>query len=267
MNAGGALDPRSRSDADADILAWLRDEASQPFAGWDFSYIDSRTSVDPLPWDYRALIQQRLPAVDALLDLGTGGGEFLALLAPLPEHTCATEGYTPNIPIARRRLEPLGVTVQEVDSDNRLRFADGEFDLVINRHESYDPAEVWRVLRSGGAYITQQVSGDNDADLNQLLDAPASAVVLDEPDWRLATARASLERAGFTIGQAEEAEPIMRFFDAGALVFHLTAIPWQIPDFSVDAYADQLISLQRQCRAGRFIESRNGRFLLIARKP
>jgi len=267
VNRDGETDPRSRSALDADILAWLRDEAAQPFAGWDFSYIDRRTSVDPLPWDYRKLIQRQLPEVKALLDLGTGGGEFLASLAPLPPHTRATEGYPPNLPVARERLEPLGVTVRDVGSDNRLDFADGEFDLVIDRHESYDPAEVWRVLRPGGSYVTQQVSGDNDEDLNRLLGAPPSEVVLDEPDWCLSTARASLERAGFTIEQAEEAEPLMRFFDAGALVFHLSAIPWQIPGFSVDAYAGRLVALQRQCLAGRPIESRNGRFLLRARKP
>lgn len=260
-------DPRAHAGSDADILAWLREEASRPFAGWDFSYIASRTNVDALPWDYRALIQDRLPAIESLLDLGTGGGEFLASLSPLPEHTCATEGYPPNIPVARGRLEPLGITVKEVGRDNRLAFADGEFDLVINRHESYDPAEVWRVLRTGGFFIIQQVSGDNDEDLNRLLDAPPSEVELDEPDWRLATARASLERAGFCIVQAEEAQPVMRFFDTGALVFHLTAIPWQIPNFSVDCYAERLITLQRQCQAGHHIESRNGRFLLVAQKP
>lgn len=40
--------------------------------------------------------------------MGTGGGEFLAGLQPLPPHTCATEGYPPNIPIAQQRLKRLG---------------------------------------------------------------------------------------------------------------------------------------------------------------
>jgi len=33
--------------------------------------------------------------------MGTGGGEFLASLAPLPMHTSATEAYPPNVEIAR----------------------------------------------------------------------------------------------------------------------------------------------------------------------
>jgi hypothetical protein len=36
----------------------------------------------------------------SLLDMGTGGGELLASMAPLPD-VWATEGYPPNVPIAR----------------------------------------------------------------------------------------------------------------------------------------------------------------------
>jgi hypothetical protein len=47
-----------------------------------------------------------------LLDLDTGGGELLAASAPLPRRTIATEGWAPNVPVARDRLSPLGVEVR-----------------------------------------------------------------------------------------------------------------------------------------------------------
>lgn len=256
--------PASRPDAeDGDALrVWLRTEAKQPFAGLDFSYIDVRTSTEPLPWDYGALVTAALPDCRALLDMGTGGGERLAALAPLPAHAVATEGYAPNLPVARTRLEPLGVTVVEVGDDDRLPFDDASFDLVINRHEFYDPGEVRRVLTPGGHFITQQVGSDNDLDLNRLLDAPLTS--LDTEDWRLETARAQLEASGFRILRAAEARPTLRFFDVGALVFHLTAIPWQIPDFDVERYFPQLQALHRRCLAGEPITTRNHRFLLMS---
>jgi len=58
----------------------------------------------PLSWNYRNEVKFRIYGISSLLDMGTGGGEFLSSLSPLPANTCATEGYEPNIPVARNRL-------------------------------------------------------------------------------------------------------------------------------------------------------------------
>jgi hypothetical protein len=86
----------------------IAEAESQPFAGWDFSYVKDRMVEAPHPWDYLVEVLGRLNGVSALLDLGTGGGEVLSQLAPLPPRTFATEEYPPNAPIAARRLHPLG---------------------------------------------------------------------------------------------------------------------------------------------------------------
>ena len=62
-------------------------------------------------WGYRGMVQKRMKGIDSMLDMGTGGGEFLASLKDLPAKTYATESYVPNILIATARLEPLGVKV------------------------------------------------------------------------------------------------------------------------------------------------------------
>jgi hypothetical protein len=90
--------------------------------GWDFTLLQGRVTEDPLPWSYGRLLLARLPDTASLLDLGTGGGEFLSNLAPLPPRTAATEGYPPNLPLARHRLEPLGVEVKPIGEDNLLPF-------------------------------------------------------------------------------------------------------------------------------------------------
>src|SRR5579875_3871566 len=62
------------------LFHYLQAEYEHPFSGWDFSYLDGRWVEDwsALTWDYRAAIEARLPQTRSLLDLGTGGGEFLA---------------------------------------------------------------------------------------------------------------------------------------------------------------------------------------------
>ncbi len=137
--------------------------------GWDWSALEGRYVEAGPPWDYRAEVTALLSTAQTLLDMGTGGGEFLSSLASLPPECWATEAYPPNLPVAAARLGPLGVRVVAVDDDNHLPLPDAHFDLVINRHESFDPHEVRRILRPGGRFISQQVGGQDNVELNRAL--------------------------------------------------------------------------------------------------
>ena len=239
-------------------------ETEKPFSGWDFSYISDRMVTAPLDWSYTSIVLPQVRAARALLDMDTGGGEKLAGLAPLPLFTCATEGYPPNIPIARERLEPLGVQVYPLEEDDQLPFADEQFELALNRHGSYSVAEVWRVLQPGGLFITQQVGAENDLDINRLLNAP---VEVDWENWNLSFAMSQLQSQGFNILRAQECFSETRIFDVGALVYFLTAIPWQVPEFSVDAYFDALLKLHVQIEQDGYISIRSHRFLIVVSRP
>jgi hypothetical protein len=63
---------------------WITEAQNQPFAGWDFTFLKGRWKEAPLSWDYRTIVLEKLPGVASLLDMGTGGGEFLSSLRPLP---------------------------------------------------------------------------------------------------------------------------------------------------------------------------------------
>jgi SAM-dependent methyltransferase len=257
--------PPAANDSAA-LRAWLAAEIARPFAGWDFSALHGRWREGGMPIDYRSIVGTALAQSTALLDMGTGGGEFLAGLAPLPAVVCATEGYPPNLPIARARLAPLGVVVLPVAEDDpgALPFADAAFDLIINRHEYYDPREVWRTLRPTGRFITQQVGGENYVDLPRALGAPENRAFAG---WHLAAARADLEAVGFTITHAAEAFPPLHFRDVGTLAYYLTAIPWEVPDFTVERYFPRLQALQRHCETAGAIVIRQHRFLLVGERP
>jgi SAM-dependent methyltransferase len=247
----------------------------QPFTGWDFSFIRDRWHEDATSWDYAALIRRYLASVARVLDLGTGGGEFLASLAPLPADTVATEAYPPNVEVARRHLAPLGVRVVAVTAapDNTaigpgegigtLPFSNAHFPLVLSRHESYYPADVFRILQPGGAFITQQVGDAHNADLNRLLGAPGGF----DPRWTLAFASRQLEEAGFRIVEQREEFADTVFHDIGALVYYLKAVPWQIPSFTVDAYRDQLLAIHERMETEDGLRVRGHLFYIEALRP
>lgn len=247
------------------VFEFLLSEANQHFSGWDFSYISDtgRTATAPLPWSYASQVLSRLRNAESLLDMGTGGGEFLSMLHPLPAYTYATEGYAPNISIAKERLEPLGIQVYPVEDDSRLPFEANTFDLIINRHESYDPAEIRRICKPGGTFITQQVGAKNNLDLNEMLGA---STAIDWDDGSLPEIAARLKQAGWHIIKQQEAFPLSRFYDVGAIVYQLKAVSWQIPDFSVETYFEPLKQIHQQIQKAGFVDITDHRLLIIAQK-
>jgi SAM-dependent methyltransferase len=213
----------------------IAEAVAAPFQGWDFSWAGDRATVDAVGWNYRELVIAAASAARSMVDLGTGGGEFLAGLPSRPATTWATEAWAPNVAVAARALQPLGAGVAAVEGarDNdtwthqfageggRLPLASGSIDLVVNRHEAYAPDEVRRVLASDGVFLTQQVGGANDIDLFDWFDRPRPHV-----GWGLAEFVTQAESAGLSVGRSGEAFPAHRFRDVGALVYYLRAVPW-----------------------------------------
>jgi len=216
---------------------------AQPFEGWNFSYIADRWREAPTSWDYRAKARALMAGASSLLDMDTGGGEVLASLAPFPPLACATEGWDPNVPVARVRLEPLGVRVERVDSESDLPFSDAMFDLVLNRHGDYHPSELRRILKPGGRFLTQQVGGQNCIELNELLQ---DRVEFKYSYWTLDYALRELRDAGFEIVESRDEHPETIITDIGAVVYLLRIVSWQIADFSVEKYRHKLMALHNR---------------------
>ncbi|WP_317411968.1 class I SAM-dependent methyltransferase, partial [Clostridium baratii] len=147
---------------------WKREE-NNTFKGWDFSYLENRWVDEELPWNYRDILKKYLNPDYKLLDMGTGGGEFLLSLNHPYNNTSVTEMWEPNVKLCKERLEPLGIEVKQVFNDDDLPFEDDTFDIIINRHASFDIKEVRRILKPNGIFITQQVGGKNNEVLSKAL--------------------------------------------------------------------------------------------------
>jgi SAM-dependent methyltransferase len=250
----------------------LAEAEALPVEGWDLTQLGARLRVEPLPWAFDAIVDRHARRSPDLLDLGTGGGEWLASLEHRPARTVATESWPPNVEVARERLTPLGidVVVTEAAAENvaqepeerrgRLPFSSESFTLITSRHTAFVAAEVARVLAPGGTFVTEQVGGDY-GDFYEALGL--SRPIVRYVDLALATEQ--LERAGLSVTDGAEGVEETTFADVGAFVWYLRLIPWTIEDFDIARYRERLERLHARIEdEGAFI-ARLPAFWLAAR--
>ena len=243
---------------------WLKEENAAHIHGWDFSHIDGRCEEGKdLPWDYRTIITRYLRADMRLLDYDTGGGEFLLSLKHPYDKTAATEGYAPNVALCEKTLLPLGIDFKCCHDAANIPFPDESFDLIINRHGDFDAKELYRLLKKGGLFITQQVGEDNDRGLVEMV-LPGTAKPF--PHMNLKEQKQAFEAAGFQILEAAEAFRPIKFFDVGAFVWFARIIEWEFPGFSVDSCFDHLLRMHKTIQDTGCVEGTTHRYLIVAQK-
>ncbi len=250
------------------LKKWYQDE-EKSFEGWDFSYLKGRWREEELTWEYDNIVRRHLKPEHRLLDMGTGGGEYLLSLNHPYHNTYVTESWEPNVKLCKKKLKPLGITVKETDDSDdfpvttKLPFEDNFFDVIINRHESYNPSEVERVLKPNGLFITQQVGGMNNNALSKYL--------IDDfkpqyADITLNNFIDDLNKDSFDIMFQAEEFPNLEFYDVGAIVFFAKVIEWEFPGFSVDSHIDKLLEIEKHiAQKGKYVTVEH-RFMIVARK-
>lgn len=251
---------------DKEILKsiWTREEKLAQIHGWDFSHIDDRYEAEiDLPWSYEQLVRQYLKSNADIMDYDTGGGEFLLSLGHPYNKTSATEGYPPNVRLCSEKLLPLGIDFRECGDPSNIPFADDSFDLMINRHGGFDAAEIYRLLRRGGVFVTEQVGEDNDKDLVETV-LPGTRSPF--PHMNLSEQQKRFENAGFRIIKAEEAYCPIRFYDVGAFVWFARVIEWEFPGFSVNKCFERLLKMQETIETVGKLEGTSHRYIIVARK-
>lgn len=244
---------------------WKSEESIAHMKGWDFSYIQDRyqSFESDLPWNYEEIVRKYLKPQDKILDIDTGGGEVL-LSFHHPYHlTTVTEGYATNVKLCEEKLGTLGIRVCEVTDYSSMPFENDEFDIIINRHGAYDAQELYRILKPGGLFITQQVGEENDRELIEFL-LPESEKLFR--GMNLTEQKALFENTGFEILMSDEAFRPIEFYDVGALVWFARVIEWEFIGFSVDKCFERLLKAQQIVECEGCVKGNVHRYLIVARK-
>ncbi|WP_329010860.1 class I SAM-dependent methyltransferase [Micromonospora rifamycinica] len=242
----------------------ITEATAAPVDGWGFDWLDGRATEERPPWGYARQVADRMATVAAALDIDTGGGEVLAGIPQPPPLLVATEAWPPNVAVARRTLRRVGGRVVQIAPRSRLPFRDAGFDLVTSRHPvDTDWAEIARVLRPGGRYLSQQIGAGTMRELSEAVLGP-----LPPPTTRhTAEAVAAARTAGLDVVRLERATLRAVFHDVGAVVWFLRKVVWTVPDFDVDRYRPQLERLHARIRAEGAFVARSRRFLIEAVRP
>lgn len=265
---------------DSTVTSAIEEALRVPIAGWDFSWLQGRAHETPTPWDYGHLVRIAAERSRLALDIDTGGGEFIERLGFRPRSFVATEGYAPNVDLAANRLAPLGIpvvraasapdNVDQGDADpwasgSPLPFNESVFDLVIDRHSSYWPSEVFRVLRTGGRFLTQQRSeaGQDGEGFERLFGRPPHP----HRRFNLEFAAGQLVRSGFELERGDEADTPMVFRDLASVVFYLRLVPWAVEDFDPTEDRQVLEQIQQRLTSDGELRIRGSHMLIECVKP
>jgi SAM-dependent methyltransferase len=261
------------------VSAQIQEGLSVPVEGWSFEWLQDRAREERPPWSYEDLVREAASRVDRLLDIDTGGGEFLSRLVPTSTRVVATEGHPPNARVAAERLRPHGFSVVHArsapdnidqpgttpaDDRSALPFRSGAFDVVVDRHSSYWPSEVRRVLAEGGRFLTQQrgKAGEDGFTWGELFNRPP------HPHGRFSLAFAvdQLEGAGFLVERAEAADTPMTFMDLAGVVFYLRMVPWAVEEFDPAKDRGALLEISRRIDADGEVRISGLHLLIVARR-
>jgi SAM-dependent methyltransferase len=160
----------------------------------------------------------------------------------------------------------------------QLALPDAGFDLVLNRHAPVYAAQIVRVLRPGGIFITQQVGGrntqsiftafgwqSNAAHWQAYFIAPGRPTVPDNVHG-LDGLQAAFGARGCTMRALAEYDVRYWLSDLDSFVFFLKAIP--LPEkFDPDLHCGAVNRAISACGGPRGIQTNEHRYLLIAEKP
>ena len=232
--------------------------------GWDFSRI--REAHDPAPWDYLEVVRRYLLPTDLVLDVGTGGGEKLLSLAP---HCATAVGIDSSDMMVEDACENLAASQASnvsfrVMRAEELEFADGSFDLVLNRHSVVDVTEASRVLRCGGYFITQQVGARNTRNICSLFGCGVGGEYGQQVEAALKLAEA-FARQGCRVVCLGNYDVRYWFCDIESFVFWLKAIPMP-EDFDIEIHWQLVERIIADYGTPQGIDTNEHRELLVVRK-
>lgn len=135
--------------------------------GWDFSKIKYDV-IDNSKFKYFDEINNNLSKDSLMLDIGTGGGEKLSNLI---SNNCllkiGTDFSEEMIKIAKKNNKNPKICFFEMNSDD-IKFPNSFFDIVSARHTPFNLQEVYRLLKEGGIFFSEQIDEEDCKELKEV---------------------------------------------------------------------------------------------------
>lgn len=232
--------------------------------GWDFSKLQVITKG--VKWDLYEEVKKRFRHSDILLDVGTGGGENILKIATSFLFLVGIDLSSGMIDTAQsnlRKSNALNVRFCQMSAED-LRFPAGFFDVISNCHAPFVSTEIARVLKNGGAFLTQQVSEADKLNLKTAFGRGQSFGKLDGMSKEKYIKE--LREAGFTDIQSLEYDATEYYQRPEDLIFLLKHTPI-IPDFGQrEKDMDILRTFIQSNKTEKGIRTNSKRFLIIANK-
>ena len=131
--------------------------------GWDFSSMKHILEQD-CDFDYYHQVARHINLSTVMLDIGCGSGEKSTRYFSLAKQIVMLDNEEEMLKKAKANVKKyyenkLDDKFQFVlaDADKRLDFEDESFDLVVSRHCGANMSEVFRVLKKGGVFISEDI--------------------------------------------------------------------------------------------------------------
>lgn len=143
--------------------------------GWSFSKMNY--SVKHLSdYDYYKEVVKYITPTTKMLDIGCGSGEKSTRYYSLANKIYLTDFEKEMLKKAKANVEKFyggnlktknKFTFKILDCNGPFNFPDNSFDLVVSRHCGANMKEVYRVLKKGGIFISEDISNDDCQELKE----------------------------------------------------------------------------------------------------
>jgi len=144
--------------------------------GWNFAKMNY--SVDHLSdYDYYKEVVKHITPTTKMLDIGCGSAEKTTRFYSLANKIYLTDFESEMLKKAKKNVEKYYDEIPKIkkkfnfrilDCNGPFNFPDNSFDLVVSRHCGANMKEVFRVLKKGGVFISEDYSEDDCQELKDL---------------------------------------------------------------------------------------------------
>lgn len=232
--------------------------------GWNFSEVKSIT--EGATWRFYEEVIKKCDNNAILLDIGTGGGENVLKISSALHLLIGIDLSSGMIETARsnlRKSDVSNVKFFQMSSEN-IQFPSGFFDVISSQHAPFSSKEVFKVLKTNGYFLTQQVC---EADKLNLKEVFGRGQAFNQSDGELKEQYIhELRNAGFSEVISYEYNAIDYYQRPEDLIFLLKHTPI-IPDFGRDKKDFEILNrFIEKSKNEKGIMTNSKRFLIIAKK-